>query len=241
NRGIKEMSKENQNVNEYKYDKTSDMPTETSLAKEKGIQKKNRLMKFLKLTIYTVAISLITVCTIFLIQHCTYLSTRYKYNKQPSVTRTFDTFVAYGGYGVTSTLIKKEVWLKCDLISDEDKETLKEYLRSNGKDGFSANGRFNIYLGVKDGKDIVEFHHMYSPYKTITFDLKLNYKLESIISEFEQLSGETITKEFLNGRLIDAMEIDTLGIMIDFKKLDDGTYGHYYKAILSGKAYIINK
>lgn len=156
--------------------------------------------------------------------------------KMESVAEKFDRFVAFGGYGV-SGFVDKEVLLNCDLISDEDKSALKDYTIANEING----GAFNLYLGVKAGKDIVELHHMSSPYKTFTFELKLDYRLESIISEFEQMSGETLRKEFLNGRRLDAMKKETSGIMIDFKILDDETYGHYYKTILNGKVYIINK
>lgn len=101
----------------------------------------------------------------------------------------FDEFFFFSG-GVRER-IETDVILKTSIISETDKNTLKEYC--NGK----SRG-FNIYFGVKDNKEIIVLHDISGkPYGRLVFENNLSYSYKSVVEKFEELSGEKLTQEFL--------------------------------------------
>ena len=113
----------------------------------------------------------------------------------------FDTFFAFSGSDLVSTsvaLLTAEEILASDLLSPTDKSTFEKEYKSKVK---KAKGtlEFQIYLGVKDGKDMVCVRSANSNYSLVEFmfESNLEYTYDSVIKEFERLSGTTLTQEFL--------------------------------------------
>ncbi len=105
--------------------------------------------------------------------------------------------------------------LKTNMLSEEDKETL--ILR----DKESKRNIYNIYMGNKDGKDIIAFTWGDYPGTTIyTFESNLNLSFKSILSEFENKIGNIIEKDFLNGK--------SSGIYLDFVNHDNHYVVRFY-------------
>ncbi len=204
--------------------------------------RKEIFLKSLKLVIYTICICLISVFLTILIQQ--------QLNNDISVgdvspnkldeeylEESFDTFVAFGGG--SRNMFSIDLLINSNLIKQEDKKALSDYTASCS----GANNRYyNIYLGVKNGKDIIELHHLSKPYKIFKFSSNLDYTFDTIIQEIEELSGEKLNKEFLLGSNNDPLiGEETLGIVADFKKNENGQYSVYFKSILNGKLYMIDK
>ncbi|MDE6414381.1 MAG: hypothetical protein K2K48_03115 [Anaeroplasmataceae bacterium] len=201
--------------------------------------KKKILIRSLIIFLYTVCICIISVFSTLLIQYN--LDTNSQHNADPSkldakyLEEHFDIFVAFGG-GPTE-MFPIDLLLNSDLIKEEDKPILSEY--NSSCKGFN-NRYYNVYLGVKDGKDVVELHHLSDPYKIFEFSSNLNYSFESIIYDFEKKSGENLTQDFLCGADLDKSR-KTQGIFVDFKFLEDGSYGVYFISTIKDRVYIIDK
>lgn len=201
-----------------------------------------KALKILIITIYSICICMISVFSTIMIQKnvsSEYTSgdvSPFKLNAE-YLEENFDTFIAFGG-GLRG-MISIDLLLKSNLINDQDKKVLSEY---NEACKGTNNRYYNIYLGVKDGKDVVELHHMSKPNRIFKFSSNLNYKFELIIQEIEALSDEKLNKEFLQDSNTDSITgKETMGIIIDFKSLENGLYSVYFKCTLNDRVYIIDK
>lgn len=204
-----------------------------------SVERRRVFWKSLRLAIYTICICIISIVSTLLIQN--YISGQSTGDVSPGkldaayLEENFDTFVAFGGG--SRNMFSVDLLLNSNLINEEDKKVLSDY-NSTCK----GNKYYNLYLGVKDGKDIVEFHHLSKPYKILQFSSNLNYSFEAIIQEFEELSGEQLSKEFLYESNSDALTgEETLGIVVEFKRNENGVYSIYFKTTLNGKVYTIDK
>lgn len=204
-------------------------------------KRKKYIFKGLIIAVYTICICLIAIFSTILIQNKMNESSEApgdvaSFKQERYINETFDRFVAFGGYGVSGK-VYIDVLCKSNLITEEDRIILLEYKAAHSGSWMY----FNIYMGVKNGKDVIELHHIYDPWETLTFESKLSYPLESIITEFEELSGVKLTKEFLNGSVPDSMFRQTLGILVDFKYTENNTYEIYYRTTINGEVYAIDK
>ncbi|MBR2933511.1 MAG: hypothetical protein IKC33_04280 [Clostridia bacterium] len=124
--------------------------------------------------------------------------------KTPAVIDTyFDTFFAYSGVNVDRNiivLIDANEILASDLLSDADKAIFEKEHKAKQKSTKRRNGplEYEIFLGVKDGKDIVYIQsaNINSGLKLV-YESNLPFTFDSVIKEFERLSGTTLTQEFL--------------------------------------------
>ncbi|MBD5390893.1 hypothetical protein HDR67_02695 [bacterium] len=201
-----------------------------------------KALKILIITIYSICICMISVFSTIMIQKnvsSEYTSgdvSPFKLNAE-YLEENFDTFIAFGD-GLRD-MISIDLLLKSNLINDQDKKVLSEY---NEACKGTNNRYYNIYLGVKDGKDVVELHHMSKPNRIFKFSSNLNYKFELIIQEIEVLSDKKLNKEFLQDSNTDSITgKETMGIIIDFKSLENGLYSVYFKCTLNDRVYIIDK
>lgn len=76
---------------------------------------------------------------------------------------------------------------------------------------------------------------------TFTFYSPFDYKLESIIYEFEEMSGVALTQDFLCDSYIDERCHETQGILVGFKALEDGSYGVYFTSTIEDRIYLVDK
>lgn len=199
--------------------------------------------KFLiKCFIYTVVISIITVLltlsTINMIKNkkdSSQNKMEYKKLDDERLSIIFDDFFAYGS-GKMNTYFTINLLLKSNLIKEEAKEELVTFL--NEQDLSNANCK--VYLGVKDNVDIVEILTI-KPYKVFTFESNLDYSFKEVIEEFEESSGEKLTKEFVLDSLYDSLLYEeTKGIILRFSN-NEGLYVAYYQSTINGKIYTIIK
>ena len=207
-----------------------------------SIKRRQYIFKGVVITTYTICICLMAIFSTILIRNHMNESSDSPGDVAPFklknyINESFDRFVAFGGHGVSEGRLPIDVICNSNLITEEDKKILLDYKAAHSNSWMY----FNIYMGVRDGKDIIELHHMYEPWDGFIFESKLNYPLESIITEFEEVSGVELTKEFLNGCILDAMFRQTLGILVDFKYTENNTYEIYYRATINDKVYIVNK
>ena len=110
--------------------------------------------------------------------------------------------------------------LKTNMLSEEDKEVIM----SNYDINFGIGSICNIYMGNRDGKDLIWVtsggHPMVRKY---TFESNLNCSFREILNEFENKIGEPIDQDFLNNK--------NSGIYVDFEYLDDCYYVKFYTKI----------
>ena len=211
-------------------------------------KRKKSIFKGLIVVAYSICICLISVFSTILIRNHIY-GQPYNYlddlRNNPATRKItdmeyydkyFDKFVAFGSASNNPYYI--DAILYSNLITKKDKSFL-----SRQKIQY-----FNIYLGSKDGVDIILINSLDEPSKVFTFESVLDYKFESIIKEFEEMSGEKLTDAFLIGSNYDSsLRHETLGIIVEFKRIDDnfdeGMYSFdiYFKTTINGKVYAIDK
>ncbi len=148
-----------------------------------------------------------------------------------SILESFDKFFAFG------TLSPGPLYKSCDLLSEQDREKLKE-----AGQGFAY---YDYYLGIKDGVDVVVVRIPYNN-MLLTFNSNLDYRYEDIIKEFENISGTTLTGEFLETSNYDSnMQKEMGGISLCLYKQEGGetddTYASYFKANINGKIYVVKQ
>ncbi len=225
---------------------------------EQFIKKTNTkvdLFKYSKLSLYTFLICIISVFTTIIVKDSTSSSSTGNINsgniisdgvppgdiypgKDPRewLEKNFDNFFAFGPGG-PSGLFSFDLIMKTNLISDTDKEILKNYKNENPSSQFFC----NIHLGEKNGIDIVTIHQLCRPYKGFTFNSNLDYSFKDVLESFEEQCQKKIEKEFLYGSDNDhVLGNETSGIILEFKKVGD-LYVPYYTMLLDGIVYIVNK
>lgn len=205
-----------------------------------GFNRKKILIRGLIIALYTLCICIVSIFSTLIVKNRldnSSLSGDVDPSKLDAeyLEQHFDVFVAFGGGA--KKMFPVDLLLNSDLIKEEDKLILSDY-NSTSKE--SNNIFYNVYLGVKNGKDIVELHHLSKPYKTFEFSSNLDYTFESIIYEFEELSGKKLTQDFLCGADGNKSR-ETQGIFVDFTLLEDGTYGVYFISTIEDRIYAVDK
>lgn len=205
--------------------------------------KKINILKCLKVAIYTVLVCTVSVFTTIIIKDGVFTSSGVGDVSPTKLDETtlekyFDHFYAYGA-GSPVNLFTIDIIINSNLINNTDKEKLLDYKKEySNKRNYQF---FNLYLGEKDGSDIIILSPLGEPMISFTFKSNLNYKFEDIKKEFEQLCGKELTKEFLYGSKIDnILKKETMGIILSFKEIDKKLVP-YYTIQLDGKIYIIDK
>ena len=209
---------------------------------EQFIMKTNKkvdMLKYLKLTMYTFLICLISVFTTTLVKDITSSSSIGDINPGKAnveyLDENFDNFFAFGS-GSPSGLFTFDIIIESNLINDIDKEKLKNYENEKTSSGFC-----NIYLGESNGIDIVHIVELCEPYKTFTFNSNLDYSFNDVLEMFEEVSQKKIDKEFLYDSVFDdVLKKEISGIIVSFKKEGD-LYVPYYTMLLDEKMYVVNK
>lgn len=205
----------------------------------------NRLVKILILTIYTSIICIISVMTTMLVLNHNISNngaileggvSPCKIDKK-YLNEKFDQFIAFGSES-SKQMFNIDLLLKSNLIDDEAKSELIEFAKPYD----SKSIYFNIYLGIKNGIDIVELHLLVSPYNLFAFKSNLAYSYESILNEFELMCGEKLSDDFLTGSTYDpSIGVETSGILINFNEGKDGLSSIYFKTTINGKVYVISQ
>ena len=158
-----------------------------------------------------------------------------KYDES-TLIEMFDVFVAFGS--PTSLYITSDIILDSNIISKEDKEELKKYLKYYAN---ASSMYLKIHLGIKDGKDIINIKHLAYPYGDFTFECNLDYELSSIITDFEDMCHQELTQEFLmSSEWDDVLERNNGGIQLYFKHVD-GVYIPFYVLEICNEGYTLNK
>lgn len=214
---------------------------------EEQFKKKNykivNITKYLKIAVYTVFICILSIFVTISIKDGLFtrsgagdvspLKLDEKYLEE-----NFDNFYAFGS-GSQINLITIDIIINSNLIDDSDKEILKNYKREyKNKRNYEF---FNLYLGEKNGKDIIILSPLGEPKISFTFKSNLNYTFNEVKKEFEDISDKKLTKEFLYGSKFDnTLKREIMGIIVSFKKIEE-KYIPYYTMELDGKIYIIDK
>lgn len=205
--------------------------------------KKVNLIKYLKLAIYTVFICAISVFITIMIKDGIFISSR-SGDVSPAklgekyLEENFDNFFAFGSPSPANKFTL-DVIINSNLIDDSDKSILLKYKKEyRNKRNYEY---FNLYLGEKDGNDIVILSPLGEPMISFTFKSNLNYSFDEVKKEFEEVSGKKLIREFLYGSEYDSFSgRQIMGISVIFKKLED-KYIIYYRMELDGMVYVVNK
>lgn len=150
----------------------------------------------------------------------------------------FDSFIAFSGGSIE--FLHTDELLKTNLIDEESKQEIKAYSDRNTHNPF-----FNVYLGIKDGKDTVVLTHMDAPYEVFVYESKLGYSLSDIVNKFEILSGKKLSQEFLKSSVFyEGFNYEMGGITMRFVQgYSDGFSKRflveYYSAIIDGMLYVL--
>ena len=158
--------------------------------------------------------------------------------------KEFDTFFAFSGYWLENMHqmghdLNFDI-LRTDIISESDKDAIREFEKANGKSGKNVY-YYNIYMGMKDGKDTVVLSRLIAPYQTFKFESNLQYSFSSVIEKFEEVSGEKLTQDFLCGsEWNDYYATEMGGITLRFVQNGyKNKYVPYYTVFINGKVYIL--
>ena len=125
--------------------------------------------------------------------------------------------------------------LQTNMFSEDGKRQLKEIKEKKNNRIYC-----NFYFGIKDNKDVILLKNNINPGEEYIFESVFDYSFNDIITEFEEMIGENINKDFLNGDNSYLMTGIISGIFVDFK-LVDGTYIPFYLLDYEGKTYKIEK
>lgn len=225
----------------------------------------NKKIKFrkLKFVLYTMSVILVTSISTIVINNLI------KYNKEPDILDTgkpdnkenhqagsvypgkesnivkngiLDKLICFGPE-VYLHLYQEETILNSNMISENDKVVLREYLldQQNKKKGHI--NYFVIYFGIKDNKDIVlivDVSPVNNSAKSFYFESNLSYSFESIIKDLEQIINTTITDDFLQAAKYENGK-QVAGIILDFNQDENGVNTPYYKVIINDQVYVLNK
>ena len=209
---------------------------EPFLKKEKkGIN----ISRYLKLATYTLFVCIVSIFTTIIIQDYHKLggigNVAPSKAKEEYLNNQFDSFFAFGSAS-PSDLFTFDMVISSNIINENDKEKLMIDKRNK-----NFNNYCNIYLGNRDGIDVVHIIQLGKPYKTYTFQSNLDYSFKDIIEKFEKASNINIDNEYLISSNYDyILKRETAGITISFKKEGD-LYKPYYIMILNGKVYMFDE
>lgn len=160
------------------------------------------------------------------------------------IEKEFDELLAFGSWwlenGITFTENVKFDLLGTDIISESDKDAIREFEKANGKSGKNVY-YYNIYMGMKDGKDTVVLSRLIVPYQTFKFESNLQYSFSSVLEKFEEVSGGKLTQDFLCGsEWNDYYATEMGGITLRFVQNGyKNKYVPYYTVFINGKVYIL--
>lgn len=229
------------------YDKIRDEVNKNiKLQSGEVIVRRYNLVFFIKSFTYTIVICLITVLSTLFINNVIINNTNSanslpgsiypgKYDEK-DLKKQFDEFVAFGSR-LLNTHYTINLLLRTNLITDNAKEELKDFLTNNN----ISDSYCNVYLGIKDNTDIVSICTLTEPYETFVFTSNLDYSFKDIIIDFEMFCGHKLSQEYLLGRCLDELILEeTRGILVGFTNVD-GLYVAYYQATIDGKTYTVNK
>ena len=158
-----------------------------------------------------------------------------------------DQIIAFGPEKADGTF-DLSVILRSNLINEEDKQELKNYETEIKKTYPSHNVRFQIALGIKDGKDIIYLidgcGYDIELEKTVNsvfiFNSNLSYSFDTLVNDFEELTGKELTNDFLNKSHYDDQHLQEYGIILAFIEKDE-QYQEYYILKLEGNVFILNR
>ena len=122
----------------------------------------------------------------------------------------------------------KDFIAKTIFISDEDKAILMEYESGFDKEIYPLSTPFNIYLGERNGKDVIVLSVGETP--IFMFYSILEYSFIDVIEKFELMINEKLDKEVLCGK--------NTGIFVDFENVDN-LYVPFYVLEYNHKIYTI--
>ncbi len=202
----------------------------------------------LKFVMYTLSVVLITVFSTLLVNN--YFTSN---NSIGSVDPGKPTNFVEGGYfekvicfgpEVAKCLYKSEIIFNSNIIKEEDKNILKEYLDEQKKIKPGHVNYFQICFGIKDGKDIVFLGDLSPAGKhgaeLFIFESNLDYTFESILVDFENMTNTELTDDFLEASKYENGK-QVMGIILNFNQNEEGIYIPYYKVIIDDKVYVLNK
>ncbi len=141
----------------------------------------------------------------------------------------FDKFFTFG------SVINAEMLLNSDILSEEDKAILKNRVDELGYNPWVNGSAFCVYMGTRDGIDVLELYSWPQDTPVLIFNSNLDYGFEDIINEFEQASGTILTDEYLT-----QASSSSYGIELNFKRHGD-KYLPYYEAKINNKMYLVNQ
>ena len=158
-----------------------------------------------------------------------------------------DQIIAWGPEKADGTF-DLSIILRSNLISEDDKQKLKNYETEIKKIYPIHSVMFQIALGIKDGKDIIylidrcgyDIKLEKTVYNVFIFNSNLPYSFDTLVNDFEELSGKELTNDFLNKSHYDDQRLQEYGIILAFIKKDE-QYQEYYILKLEGNVFILNK
>ena len=145
----------------------------------------------------------------------------------------FDEFFAFGSDSPTS-LYSIDVLLNSNVLSEKNKTILSQSENS-------MTSYYNLYFGIKEGVDRVILTQLSDPYEILIFQSNFDYSFSECINEFEQMSGQEITQDYLKSSNFDnTLKKETNGVIIHFKSTDNRHYA-YYTININDNLYVLNK
>ena len=152
----------------------------------------------------------------------------------------FDTFFAFSGYSIINgsyyypTLLAEELLLS-DFLNEEDKAIFEEHAES-----LDYKQRYVAFLGAKDGKEMMYIAVNLAPSMgEFVFESNLPFTYDSVVKEFERLSGTELTQEFLTDCTRNKVLDQQNGILFHLVPNADKTaYIFVFWANINGQIYI---
>ncbi|MBQ3495118.1 MAG: hypothetical protein IJA76_00305 [Clostridia bacterium] len=153
----------------------------------------------------------------------------------------FDTFFALSGEEPLvlgphdHPMLKAKELLLSNFLNEEDKKIFQKHV-----DKVGTGHTYVAFLGVKDGKEIM-YLVVNSSSKSggFTFESNLPFTYDSVIKEFERLSGTELTQEFLTDCTRNKVLDQPNGILFHLVPNADKTaYIFVFWANINGQIYI---
>lgn len=152
-----------------------------------------------------------------------------------------DLFLFFGPYNEKEKKIEvlsKNFLINTNLFSDNDNETFMKSINmitdySNSivdVDILNSMERITLYMGIKNGKDVIIVSEDGGHTKSFIFESNLDYSFIDVLNEFENKINHKLNKEFLNN--------ENTGIYVSFKK-EGNIYLPYYVLEYENNKYIV--
>jgi hypothetical protein len=112
-----------------------------------------------------------------------------------------DQVIAFGPTDYRQLFTIEQI-INAQLLRESEVLEVKNYYASQEPKWyiFQRTTYFNIHMGIKDQQDIIIITHLFKPYRMFIIESPLNYTFRSIVEEFETLSGQTLSEDFLHNR-----------------------------------------